>query len=60
MTKLQTKIRCARFSRRQRKESHKIVWIGNKRYGTPRFLKPYIKKIKAMRLKGSKLKLKRY
>ena len=60
MTKLQVKTSHARSSRRQRKESHKIVWVGNKRYGIPRFLKPYIKKIKAMRLKGARLKLMRY
>ena len=62
MTKLQTKIRCSRFSRLQKKESHQSdgVWIGNKRYLTPRFLKPFIKTTKAIRLKGGKLKLKRY
>ena len=59
MTKLQVKTSRARSSRRQIKESHKIVWVGNKRYGTPRFLKPFIKKIKAMRLKGSKLRLRK-
>lgn len=60
MTKLQNKIRCARFSRRQRKEKHDNVWVGNKRYGIPRFLRPYVKVVKAMRLKGSKLRLRRY
>lgn len=60
MTKLQQKINHARFFRMRKRERNKIVWVGNKRYGTPRFLVPYVKVVKAMRLKGSKLQLRRY